>query len=65
MIRILILRITHDFYHCTKLPPDQLVQATNLKVHLFGSLSATGKRHCTERAALAGLVGKEPATSAQ
>src|SRR3954463_16373788 len=29
---------------------------------LFGSLSATGKGHGTERAALAGLVGKEPAT---
>src|SRR4029079_17787174 len=33
-----------------------------LKVHLFGSLSATGKGHGTERAALAGLLGKEPAT---
>src|SRR4030095_2794627 len=30
--------------------------------NLFGSLSATGKGHGTERAALAGLVGKEPAT---
>ena len=28
----------------------------------FGSLSATGKGHGTERASLAGLVGKEPAT---
>src|SRR4029450_1767522 len=28
----------------------------------FGSLSATGKGHGTERAALAGLLGKEPAT---
>ena len=33
-----------------------------MKVHLFGSLSATGKGHGTERAALAGLIGKEPAT---
>ena len=41
-----------------KLPPDQLAHATGLKVHLFGSLSATGKGHGTERAALAGLVGK-------
>ena len=57
------MRITHDFYQrCTKLPADQLVQATGLKVHLFGSLSATGKGHGTERAALAGLLGKEPAT---
>ena len=31
-------------------------------MHLFGSLSATGKGHGTERAALAGLLGKEPAT---
>lgn len=57
------MRITYDFYQrCTKLPADQLGQATGLKVHLFGSLSATGKGHGTERAALAGLVGKEPAT---
>ena len=57
------MRITYDFYQrCAKLPADQLAQATGLKVHLFGSLSATGKGHGTERAALAGLVGKEPAT---
>src|ERR1700750_157740 len=57
------MRITYDFYQrCTKLPADQLKQATGLKVHLFGSLSATGKGHGTERASLAGLVGKEPAT---
>jgi L-serine dehydratase len=57
------MRITYDFYQrCTKLPADQLAKATTLKVHLFGSLSATGKGHGTERAALAGLVGKEPAT---
>jgi L-serine dehydratase len=46
------MRITYDFYQrCTKLPADQLSKAT-----------ATGKGHGTERAALAGLVGKEPAT---
>ena len=57
------MRITYDFYQrCTKLPAAQLAQATGLKVHLFGSLSATGKGHGTERAALAGLLGKEPAT---
>ena len=57
------MRITYDFYQrSTKLPADQLAQATALKVYLFGSLSATGKGHGTERAALAGLVGKEPAT---
>jgi L-serine dehydratase len=57
------MRITYDFYQrCSKLPPDQLAKATGLKVHLFGSLSATGQGHGTERAALAGLIGKEPAT---
>jgi len=57
------MRITYDFYQrCTSLPADQLSQATALKVNLFGSLSATGKGHGTERASLAGLVGKEPAT---
>src|SRR5215510_15212686 len=57
------MRITYDFYQrATKLPADQLAKATALKVHLFGSLSATGKGHGTERAALAGLVGNEPAT---
>src|SRR6187455_1503785 len=57
------MRITYDFYQrAIKLPQAQLDQATALKVHLFGSLSATGKGHGTERAALAGLIGHEPAT---
>jgi L-serine dehydratase len=57
------MRITYDFYQrCTKLPPQTLAKATGIKVNLFGSLSATGKGHGTERAALAGIIGKEPAT---
>src|SRR5205814_2755742 len=57
------MRITYDFYQrCAKLPADQLAKATALKVNLFGSLSATGKGHGTERASLAGLIGMEPAT---
>src|SRR5215211_9328166 len=57
------MRITYDFYQrAAKLPADQLAKATALKVHLFGSLSATGVGHGTERASLAGLIGKEPAT---
>jgi L-serine dehydratase len=57
------MRITYDFYQrCSKLPAEMLAQATGLKVHLYGSLSATGKGHGTERASLAGLIGKEPAT---
>jgi L-serine dehydratase len=57
------MRITYDFFQrVSKLPTDQLNRATALKVHLFGSLSATGKGHGTDRAALAGLLGKAPAT---
>jgi L-serine dehydratase len=57
------MRITYDFYQrCTKLPADVLAKATGMKVNLFGSLSATGKGHGTERACLAGIIGKEPAT---
>jgi L-serine dehydratase len=57
------MRITYDFYErCTKLPADKLAKATALRVNLFGSLSATGKGHGTERATLAGLIGMEPAT---
>lgn len=57
------MRITYDFYQrATKLPKEKLNTATKLQVNLFGSLSATGKGHGTERAALAGLIGNEPAT---
>jgi len=57
------MRITYDFFQrISKLPTDQLKKATGLKVHLFGSLSATGKGHGTDRASLAGLLGKAPAT---
>jgi len=57
------MRITYDFFQrVSKLPSDQLSRATALKVHLYGSLSATGKGHGTDRASLAGLLGKAPAT---
>src|SRR4051794_22472064 len=57
------MRITYDFYQrAAALPADKLATATKLRVNLFGSLSATGKGHGTERAALAGIIGKEPAT---
>jgi hypothetical protein len=57
------MRIIYDVdQRCLKLPAEQLARATALRVHLFGSLSSTGKGHGTERAALAGIVGKEPAT---
>jgi L-serine dehydratase len=56
------MRITYDFFQrISKLPSEQLKKATGLKVHLYGSLSATGKGHGTDRASLAGLLGKSPA----
>jgi L-serine dehydratase len=57
------MRITYDAYQrISKLPDDQLKRASALKIHLYGSLSATGKGHGTDRAALAGLLGQAPAT---
>ncbi len=45
---------------CAKLPQEQLAQADAIKVHLYGSLSATGKGHGTDRAVAAGLLGQKP-----
>ena len=47
---------------CAALPQEQLAGATAVKVHLYGSLSATGKGHGTDRAVAAGLLGQEPDT---
>jgi len=44
------------------LPADQLARAARIEVTLFGSLSATGKGHRTDRAILAGLLGQQPET---
>jgi L-serine dehydratase len=58
------MRITYNFYQlCGQLPAAQLREATAIKAHLFGSLSATGRGHGTERAALAGIIGTQPATT--
>jgi L-serine dehydratase len=42
------------------LAPAQIERADHLEVELFGSLSATGLGHGTDRAILAGLLGWEP-----
>lgn len=42
------------------LPPENINGARSIEVRLFGSLSATGKGHGTDRAVLAGLLGKKP-----
>ncbi len=45
-----------------KLPDRELKAATSIEVRLFGSLSATGKGHGTDRAITGGLLGWEPET---
>ncbi len=46
------MRITYDYYQrISKLPEADLKRATGLKIHLYGSLSATGKGHGTARRA--------------
>lgn len=42
------------------LPDDQRARAKGLRVRLWGSLSATGQGHGTDRAVIAGLMGYEP-----
>ncbi len=55
------MRAGYDFIQAARaLPAEQLAKATGLAVHLFGSLSATGKGHGTDRAVLAGLLGRSP-----
>jgi L-serine dehydratase len=57
------MRITYDFYRrASALPAGLLARATDITVHLYGSLSATGRGHGTDRASLAGLLGQSPAT---
>lgn len=57
------LRISSDFRKAVEdLPKDILDKAQSIEVRLFGSLSATGKGHRTDRAILAGLLGQKPET---
>lgn len=45
-----------------QLPEETLASAATIKVYLYGSLSATGKEHGTDRAVVAGLLGQQPET---
>ncbi len=45
-----------------QLSKEELKSATAVKVRLYGSLSATGKGHGTDRAVAAGLMGWKPDT---
>jgi L-serine dehydratase len=46
-----------------QLPVEVQERATSIRVHLYGSLSATGKGHGTDRAIIAGLLGWQPETT--
>ncbi len=57
------MKAAYDFLQRAKaLPESQLAEPLQIKIHLYGSLSATGKGHGTDRAVIAGLLGWLPDT---
>jgi len=55
------MKATRDFLHrMRELPADCHSPNNTIKVHLYGSLSATGRGHGTDRAVLAGLLDWVP-----
>ncbi|MBU1042577.1 MAG: L-serine ammonia-lyase [Proteobacteria bacterium] len=57
------LRIASNFRQAVaELPAPALARAARIEARLYGSLSATGRGHRTDRAILAGLLGQRPET---
>ncbi|RYU93107.1 L-serine ammonia-lyase [Emticicia agri] len=57
------MKAAYDFLQRAKSLPDSvLTEPLQIKIHLYGSLSATGKGHGTDRAVMAGLLGWLPDT---
>jgi L-serine dehydratase len=57
------IRIASNFRAAlAALSDDRFRRAEKIEVRLFGSLSATGRGHRTDRAVLAGLLGEHPET---
>jgi L-serine dehydratase len=56
------LRIAADFRAVLESRPDLVNAAVTIEAHLYGSLSATGRGHRTDRAIIAGLLGEKPET---
>jgi L-serine dehydratase len=55
------MKAGHDFHALMKgLSEEAVACAESLSVHLYGSLAATGKGHGTDRAIVAGLLGRTP-----
>ena len=58
------MKAAFDFrQRLANLSPEIQDQADSIHVHLYGSLSATGKGHGTDRAVVAGLIGWQPETT--
>ncbi|WP_461132678.1 L-serine ammonia-lyase [Spirosoma lituiforme] len=58
------MKAAFDFrQRLAQLPADVQQQADAIHVYLYGSLSATGKGHGTDRAVVAGLLGWQPETT--
>ena len=54
------LRISSNFREALEgLPKSTMDKAQSIEARLFGSLSATGRGHRTDRAILAGLLGQK------
>lgn len=57
------LRIAGNFRSLLEAQDSATLSAgTDIKAHLYGSLSSTGKGHRTDRAILAGIMGQKPET---
>jgi len=57
------LRIADNFRQTMEeMPKDRIDSAQTIEVRLFGSLSATGRGHHTDRAIMAGLLGQKAET---
>ncbi|NDY56441.1 L-serine ammonia-lyase [Desulfovibrio sulfodismutans] len=55
------MKAGYEFIQAARaLPAEALAKAAGIEVRLYGSLSATGKGHGTDRAVLAGLLGRSP-----
>lgn len=57
------MKAANNFIETIKtLNKEKVAHSQKIEVRLFGSLSATGKGHGTDRAVLAGLLGQKPET---
>ncbi|USZ50639.1 L-serine ammonia-lyase [Halomonas sp. DN3] len=53
------MKAAYDFVEALR-SQDLLERVAGIEIHLYGSLSATGKGHATDRACVMGLMGERP-----